>query len=162
MIDVEEYYEGLQGCTISEVENRGISVKQLKHVYEEIVARCEVEEWRNYKDDVLTPEEVTLYDIKEKIIISRSKEKLCSYVERIATGPQKPTKFMSHFWGDRVCSMIYCLDQYIKDRGLSEDNTFFWICVSNLTLFLSPNIIVNFISLTTTSFNIILQIKICF
>lgn len=131
MIDVEEYYKGLQSSTISEVENRGISVKQLKQVLKEIKARCEVEEWKNYKDEILTPEIVTLYDIKEKIIIATSKEKQCSYVERIATGPQKPTKVMSHWWGDRVCSMIYCLDQYIKDRELSEDNTFFWICVSN-------------------------------
>lgn len=131
MIDVEEYYKGLQSSTISEVENRGISVKQLKQVLKEIKARCEVEKWKNYNNDILTPEIVTLYDIKEKIIIARSKEKQCSYVERIATGPQKPTKFMSHWWGDRVCSMVYCLDQYIKDRELSEDNTFFWICVSN-------------------------------
>ena len=138
MIVIEEYYNGLTGYTISEVENRGISVKQLKQVYQEIKAICNKGEWKNYKDDLLTPEIVTLYDIKEKIIIARSKEKQCSYVERIATGPQKPTKFMSHWWGDRVCSMVDCLDQYIKDRELSEDNTFFWICVSNsiyLTIF---------------------------
>ena len=131
MIDVEEFYKGLPGCSIPEVENRGISVKQLEQIYHEIEARCIVENWENYEKKKLTPEEVTLYDIKETIIISRSKEKQCSYVERIASGPQKPTKFMSHWWGDRVCSMIYCLNQYIKDRGLSEDKTFFWICVSN-------------------------------
>ena len=131
MIDVEEYYKGLPGYSIPEVEYRGISVKQLKQVYQEIEDRCIVENWENYEKKKLTPEEVTLYDIKETIIISRSKEKQCSYVERIASGPQNPTKFMSHWWGDRVCSMIYCLNQYIKDRGLSEDKTFFWICVSN-------------------------------
>lgn len=136
MIDFEEYYIGLPGYSIPEVENRGISVKQLKQVYREIEDRCIVENWENYEKKQLTPEEVTLYDIKDTIILSRSKDKKCSYVERIASGPQRPTKFMSHWWGDRVCSMIYCLDQYIKDRGLLEDETFFWICVSNSTYFI--------------------------
>jgi hypothetical protein len=136
MIDVEEYYKRLPGYSISEVENRGISVKQLKQVYQEIEAKCIVENWENYEKKQLTPEKVTLYDIKDTIIISRSKEKQCSYVERIASGPQKPTKFMSHWWGDRVCSMIDCLNQYIHDRGLSEDKTFFWICVSNSIYFI--------------------------
>ncbi len=136
MIDIEEYYKGFLGCSIPEVENRGISVKQLRQIYKEIEARCSVENWENREKKKLTPKEVTLYDIKDTIIISRSKENQCSYVERIASGPQKPTKFMSHWWGDRVCSMIYCLDQYINDRGLSEDDTFFWICVSNSIYFI--------------------------
>ena len=42
MIDIESNYQSMRGCGIPEVELRGISIKQLKAVYAEIEARCEV------------------------------------------------------------------------------------------------------------------------
>jgi hypothetical protein len=38
----------MQGCSIPEVELRGISIKQLKDVYAEIEARCVLEGWMSY------------------------------------------------------------------------------------------------------------------
>ena len=42
LIDIENNYKSMRGCSIPEVELRGISIKQLKAVYAEIEARCEV------------------------------------------------------------------------------------------------------------------------
>ena len=120
----------MRGCSIPEVELRGISIKQLKAVYVEIEARCEVEGWTDKDGKLLTPQQCTLYDIKDRIIMKRTKGQQCSYVELIATGPQKPTRFVSHWWGEPVFSMIRCLEQHCKDHEKSQETTYYWICVS--------------------------------
>ena len=130
MIDIESNYQSIRRCRIPEVELRGISIKQLKAVYAEIEARCEVEGWTSYDGQLLTPQQCNLYDIKDRIIMKRTKSQQCSYVELIATGPQKPTRFLSHWWGESVISMIRCLEQHCKDHELSEEITYYWICVS--------------------------------
>jgi hypothetical protein len=130
MIDIESNYLWMRGCSIPEVELSGISIKQLKAVYTEIEARCVVERWMSYDGQLLTPQQCNLYDIKDRIIMKRTKSQQCSYVELIATGSQKPTRFLSHWWGEPVISMIRCLEQHCKDYELSEEITYYWICVS--------------------------------
>ena len=130
LIDIESYYRSMRGCSIPEVELRGISIKQLRAVYAEIEARCEVEGWRSFDGLLLTPEQCNLYDIKDRIIMKRTESQQCSYVELIATGEQKPTRFVSHLWDEPVISMIRCLDQHCKDHEKSEETTYYWICVS--------------------------------
>ena len=129
-IDIESNYRSMRGCSIPEVELRGISIKQLRAVYAEIEARCVVEGWTSYDGMLLTPQQCNLYDIKDRIIMKRTVSQQCSYVELIAIGPQKPTRFLSHWWGEPVISMIRCLDQYCEDHELSEETTYYWICVS--------------------------------
>jgi hypothetical protein len=120
----------MRGCSIPEVELRGISIKQLRALYAEIEARCVVEEWTDKDGQLLTPEKCNLYVIKDRIIMKRTESKQCSYVELIATGPQKPTRFVSHSWVEPVIAMIRCLDQHCEDHRLSEETTYYWICVS--------------------------------
>lgn len=100
--------------------------------------RCEVEEWKDYKDDTLTPEIVTFYDIKEKIIISRTVEKQCSYVELVANGPQQSNWFVSFPWLTPLIDLIYCLKQHCRDHELSEEATFYWIDVSSYSISFYP------------------------
>jgi hypothetical protein len=127
----------MRGCSIPEVELRGISIKQLKAVYAEIEARCVVERWTSKKGgQLLTPQQCNIYDIKDRIIMKRTESKQCSYVELIATGQQKPTRFVSHWWGEPVIAMIRCLEQHCKDHKLSEETTYYWICVSLPLLFI--------------------------
>jgi len=123
-------------CRIPEVELRGISIWQLKSLYAEIVDRCVKEGWTKIEKDVylLTPETVCLYDIKDRIIMERTRDKQCSYVELIAKGPQKPTWFVSHWWGEPVIAMIRCLEQHCIDHELSEENSYYWIDVSFLMI----------------------------
>ena len=117
-------------CIIPEVELRGISIKQLKNVYSEINDRCEKEGWTNIDGRPLNPDQVCLYDMKGRIIMESTRDKLCSYIELIAKGPQKPTWFVSHWWGKPVIAMIRCLEQHCIDHELSEENSYYWIDVS--------------------------------
>jgi hypothetical protein len=137
MIDVESNYQSMKGCSIPEVELRGISIKQLKAVYAEIEARCVVEGWTDKDGQLLTPEKCNLYHIKDRLIMKRTESQQWSYVELIATGPQKPTRFVSHWWGEPVIAMIRCLVQHCKDHRLSEETTYYWICVSTEQFYIS-------------------------
>ena len=124
---------GSSGCSIPKVALRGISIKQLKDVYDEIVGGCKNKGWTNRDRIPLTPETVCLYDIKDRIIMEHTRDKQCSYVELIAKGPQKPTWFVSHWWGEPVIAMIRCLEQHCIDHELSKEITYYWICVSACT-----------------------------
>ena len=130
--DIDDFYSRLPSCTIEKVEHRGITINQLQFIYDEIEARCVVEGW---KDDLtmklLTPAEVNLYHIKEKIIKMRTAALQCSYVELVAIGKQIAEWFVSHWWGEPVFAFIKCLKRHAKDRGLSWD-TPYWICVSDV------------------------------
>jgi len=139
---MENRYRQFVGHEIPEVEHRGISLRQLESLYEEVVLRCVNEAWTRIekeKVNLLTPEKVNLYDIKERIIKSRTEIKRSSYVELIATKAQIPKWFVSHWWGEPIIAMIMCLRQHVKDRGLSPEDTFYWICVSANCL---PNIFI--------------------
>lgn len=121
----------MQEYIIPDVAFRGISIKQLKEIYSEIEVRCEIEGWVDNNGILLTPDKVCLYDIIDRIIKARSERYQCSYVELIAIRSQKPTRFVSHWWGEPVISMIRCLEQHCIDHNLSEETSYYWICVSN-------------------------------
>ncbi len=94
------------------------------------MSRVTIKVWTDKDGQLLTPEKCNLYDIHIRIIKTRTFRKQCSYVELIATGPQKPTRFVSHWWGEPVIAMIRCLEQQCEDLKLSEETTYYWICVS--------------------------------
>lgn len=52
---MENRYRQFQGHKIDEVEHRGISLRQLESLYEEVVLRCVKEAWTNSKGGLLTP-----------------------------------------------------------------------------------------------------------
>lgn len=113
------------------VEERGITIEQLETIYQEIKNRCKIEELKDKDNNVLTPEEVNIYHIKDKVIKKLTESDECSYVEFIATENQKPVWFVSHSWAGTVKSMINCLKKHRKDRKL-PDHTPYWICVSTI------------------------------
>jgi len=49
-------------------------------------------------------------------------------VELIVTKAQIPKWFVSNWWGEPIIEMIMYLRQHVKDRGLSPEDTFYWIC----------------------------------
>jgi len=117
---------------IPETEHRAISLKQLREVVDQIQERCEREHWKstdpqNNKHH-LKPEEVTLYDLVEYLIKPQTQPFECSYVELVASQQQPPDWFVSHWWGEPVLDFCECLEQHAKDRGLSLDDTFYWVC----------------------------------
>ena len=129
-IDIDSTYGSMVGWNIPGEEHRGISIKQLKFIYAEIEDRCEKEKWISKDRIPLAPDKVCLYDVNKHIIKERTRNKEYSYVELIATGEQTPTWFVSHWWGEPVIAMIRCLEQHCRDHKLSEETTYYWICVS--------------------------------
>lgn len=124
------------------VELRGITLRQLRAVYANIVERCEKEGWVNYKGERLTPETVTLYDVNKYIVLPFTKDSQASFVETLPTtgGTQDPRFFLSHWWGEPFVRTLACLEKFVEDfdwnpsdddargGGMTID-TPIWICL---------------------------------
>ena len=68
------------------------------------------------------------------VIKPATAERQCSYVELVASGPQVPAWFVSHWWGESVALFVRCLEQHAADHELGDD-TPYWVCaVSHLGL----------------------------
>ncbi len=70
-------------CKIDETAARGISVRQLLVVYDLVKQRCDAEGWTNWAGELLTPENVTLYDLTKYVIMPATEAHQCSYVELV-------------------------------------------------------------------------------
>ena len=90
-----------RGCTVEETAHRAITLRQLREVAWQIVERCEAEKWEgdlrlpdgSFKRVRLTPMTVNLYHLNELFIKPMTLDRKCSYVELVASGPQKPDWF---------------------------------------------------------------------
>eukprot|EP01038_Epipyxis_sp_PR26KG_P013118 gene13118-17583_t len=74
-------------------EERGITLAQLRFVYNEIMRRCVSEGWKDYAGHLVAPEEVNLYIVYEKIIEPYTEARKCSFVELLTNDPQSPYLF---------------------------------------------------------------------
>jgi len=125
-------------------EFNGITPRQLRAVMAMIVRRCEKEEWRDFKGNLLTPDKVTLYEVNRYVIKPFTIETQSSFVQSLPStaGPQPPRFFVSHWWGETVSDFMKCIEQAIIDfrvndsdygdqdsrgGGMTED-TPIWIC----------------------------------
>ena len=115
------------GCSIPRVEERGITLHQLHAVWRHIERRCERERWVSFAGELLTPGTVTLYDACRYVIKPATAERQCSLVELMASGPQPPRWFVSHWWGEEICDFIACLEQHAADHCL-DFHTPYWVC----------------------------------
>ena len=124
------------GCKIPKTEERAITLKQLVAVMANIKRRCEAEGWKGdfYPPQVaaketraLTAEMVRLYDADKYVIRPATVAALCSLVELLATGPQPPLWFVSHWWGEPVRDFVACIVQHARDHGLGDDACY-WVC----------------------------------
>ena len=82
-----------RGCTIAKTEERAITVRQLRELVEQLKRRCVAEGWTSTNPskngERLTPETVTLYDLCHYLIKPLTAARKCSYVELVASGPQR-------------------------------------------------------------------------
>ena len=125
----------ITGTTIPKTEERAITLRQLRAVYAEIERRCEAEQWEggfkladgSFETRRLTPETVNLYHLTELLIKPATAARRCSYVELVASAPQPPKWFVSHWWGEPVVLFLRCLEQHAADHWLDED-TAYWVC----------------------------------
>ena len=90
---------------IDDTAQRAITLRQLRGVVEEISRRCEAEGWEGrfqlpdgtFETRPLTPSTVNLYHLVDRLIKPATQARQCSYVELVATGPQPPQWFVSHW-----------------------------------------------------------------
>ena len=93
-------------------------------MYAHIERRCVAERWTDVNGELLTPERVTLYDANRYVILPATEKLGCSFVELVASGPQKPTWFVSHWWGEPIVLFLRCIETHAEDHGLDEDAPF--------------------------------------
>jgi len=107
--------------TTPPAEYRGITLRQLRAVMANITRRCEEEGWKDFKGNVLTAENVTLYDAEKYVIRPFTVEKQQSFVTCLPStaGPQPPRFFVSHWWGEPVKDFVHCVEQFVRDFGLN-------------------------------------------
>lgn len=70
------------------VEERGITLRQLRAVWAHVQARCTVDGWTNVRGELLTLDDVTLYDVVRYVIKPSTHFRGCSYVEFVASSAE--------------------------------------------------------------------------
>jgi len=106
------------------VQFNGITVRQLRAIWANISRRCVPEGWTDHKNNLLKPEDVSLYDVDKHIIRPFTVEKEVPFVEMLPStaGPQPPRFFISHWWGEPVRDFILCLERAILDFRKNRDD----------------------------------------
>mmetsp|Transcript_39992 Transcript_39992/g.58805 ORF Transcript_39992/g.58805 Transcript_39992/m.58805 type:complete len:262 (-) Transcript_39992:586-1371(-) len=116
---------------IEDAAHRGITLRQLLDVRYIIYQRCKAEDWKRSNpqdtEKPLKPQDVTFYDLFENFIKPVNLSNDCSYVELIASKPQRPQWFVSHWWGESVLDFTKCIQRHARDRKLGLD-TVYWVC----------------------------------
>uniref|UniRef100_A0A7S2HEF6 Uncharacterized protein n=1 Tax=Zooxanthella nutricula TaxID=1333877 RepID=A0A7S2HEF6_9DINO len=124
---MEERFEALRspgcGCRIGRAEHRAITLPQLCALR----AYMQGYDFVSRSGEPLGTESVNLYDVVTHIVKPATALAKVSYVELVATGPQHPRWFVSHWWGEPVLQFVQCLSQHSADRGLSAESPY-WVC----------------------------------
>lgn len=109
--------------TIPKVEQRGITLRQLRAVMATIVRRCKEESWTDLKGNALTPETVSFYDVDTYVVRPFTVKKSQSFVTCLPStaGSQPPRFAVSHCWGQSVSDFIKCLEQCVLDFARNDN-----------------------------------------
>lgn len=116
---------------IPKTEERAITLAQLKMVWAYIEEHAG--EWTDTFEGSPTYQQplhtltVNLHHVKDNMIKPFTEEARCSFVERIAQGPQPPQWFVSHWWGEEVCQFLACVEEHARLRHLGTAVAY-WIC----------------------------------
>lgn len=128
---MDKHYHERDGCLIERAENRGITIKQLLFVVQEMeVLYNDDKELRMKKDSF---DKITIYDIYDKIIKPRTEKKKVSYVEIVASEEQRPMWCVCFIWNQPLKDMVDILLKHSKDRDMRDSDSY-WINVSYFIL----------------------------
>jgi len=102
-----------------QVEDRGITLRQLRAVWANIVRRCEDERWMDDEGNLLTPETVTFYDANKYIIKPFTVGSKNAFVSCLpSTAGTQPPRFVASCWfGETMANFISCIEQLVRDFG---------------------------------------------
>lgn len=116
------------GCIVPKCEHRAMLLRQLNKVMAYVERNCKKSGWTCSRSKAaLDPATINLYQVVEFVVKPATEERKCSFVELVASGPQLPKWFVSHWWGEPVADFIKCLQGHAMDRGLLEDDAY-WVC----------------------------------
>ncbi|CAB9504235.1 expressed unknown protein [Seminavis robusta] len=134
IIDINDYSDSFG--SIPQVEFRGVTLKQLQQLVENMRRHCVMEQWKSVETGRgLQPKHVSMYDLVRHYVIPHTQANSCSFVEQ-AFGkhhyehglPRPPQWYISHTWNDTVVDLVRCIEQHAIDRGLETDETAkYWI-----------------------------------
>ena len=130
---------------IPKVQHRGITVRELKQLVQDVKHLCVKEQWKSTESGrVLRPEQVTMYDLVKHFILPRTHAHACSYIEATfgesrnvrdnehANGSiqkgQHAQWFVSHAWTDSVFHVTSCVEQHALDHDFDSDTAMYWVC----------------------------------
>eukprot|EP00930_Biecheleria_cincta_P000992 TRINITY_DN102171_c0_g1_i1.p1 TRINITY_DN102171_c0_g1~~TRINITY_DN102171_c0_g1_i1.p1 ORF type:complete len:1056 (-),score=146.04 TRINITY_DN102171_c0_g1_i1:67-3234(-) len=121
---------------IPEVENRAITVTQLCALQTFIKSRTNEKgrlvgwyDSSNKDHPYLYAKSVNLYQVASWIIRPMTEDHKSSYIEAVTTDAekQKPSWFISHWWGECVLHFVDCVVNHQNVRTLSY-NVAYWVC----------------------------------
>ena len=116
------------GAIIRDHAARGISLPQLRAVYKHAAKHCAIEGWQDFYGKPITPTSFTHYDLCSRVICPATRIHQCSYVELVASGPQRPLWMVVHGWGEPAADFLHSVEQHSSDRALTE-NAFYYALV---------------------------------
>ena len=121
---------------VPQPENRGITLPQLRQLWDHVNKRCTNENWMNVQGDLLEPDTVTMYDVIRYVVKPCTlKGGGVSYVEQCIGdgGIITPTWTVVHWWGDSFRDILLCIEQHARDRGVAEEGVAYWMAAFSLS-----------------------------
>lgn len=126
--------EGRKAIRIQRVEHRGILPRQLQRLLDFMQSRCDedgsIRDFYDPRDgSPLSLRSINLYSVTALIIRPMTKSQTCSFVEAVAevAEHQRPSWFISHWWGEPVAHFVRCVLHHRSIRQLPEA-TAYWVC----------------------------------
>lgn len=125
----EEFvFQGL----IEKPEDRAISFEQLQRVVKWSKDHCH--RWRDPSSSEesrtsgmkLNMDFMSIFHLHHWLIRPATKHKACSMIELITGQKQTPAWCVIHWWGERVCDFMKCLECQVNVRGMPH-STCFWV-----------------------------------
>jgi len=103
---------------LDQAQKWGITLRQIRAIMVNIEGRCIQEKWKDENTgNLLTPETVSMYHVKEKIIMPFTEKRKKSFVETLPStkGPQLPRHCLSYTWRTPFKEIVVMLEQFVKD-----------------------------------------------
>jgi len=116
-----------RGSTIGEAELRGISLEQINELSRFLQMCLTRANIRDKNDLRVHWNNVNLYHIDFHVVKPLTLPYRCSFVELVATVPQPPVWFCSHYWGTPFQQTSALINFHAEQRELAPESSY-WIC----------------------------------
>ncbi|CAE7266599.1 FBL4 [Symbiodinium sp. CCMP2592] len=112
-------------CRIDAPEDRAITFDQLTEVLNYAVSACD--RWQDLSTSEIQPltsHGLDHYDVVNWILRPVSEANSGSFVEMVATCPQEPEYYLSHYFGQPVGDILQCVRHHLRTRHFSDDTPY--------------------------------------